>query len=427
VGGTPAFKRPARRVRLGLPWNFPFYGPLNGPHPLVASFVRDNPDVDTVTLMPGTAIRSVHVDGVLPSLCERTRRVGEAHAEGYLQWTGFLEQVTIEAQSDRHDALFHHTTPLHIGSSPWIFHFESFPSLFMPFIFSGATAGLSLKKQDYFEAVRRLFASERCRMIFTHMQSSRDIFERVFDDPVLTAKLSCIGLGIETPERAAALEKFDRPGPIRILFTNSLHQNPDSFFLRGGHHLLRAFSQLREENAGIELTVISSIPDDLAAYFSGRDLEGVTWIQERVDDARLERLLLDHHVFALPAAGLHSYSLLRALSRGCVPIVSDALGYEEYTDGIQDSVLLVRGVREMIYRAEPEGWISDDYRAFVKPSRRLAGQIHRLLAEHSNPDLLRPMAQRNFDFCASRYDLPSAQQQFCREVESRLQVPCGRE
>jgi glycosyltransferase involved in cell wall biosynthesis len=300
--------------------------------------------------------------------------------QDYLRWTSVAQQSAIEAQAGACQALFHHTTPLYVGSAPWIFHYESFPSLFMPFMMAGSTAGSVLKGHGWFERVRAVLASSGCRAIITHMKSSRAILDRVMDSAAISAKLHHAPLGIEAPKRARVLDKFDRPGPLRILFTNSLHQNPSSFYLRGGHHLLRAFSQLRQDGLDVDLTVLSSLPGDLAAYFSDRDLAGVRWIAGRVDDAALEQLLLTHHLFALPAAGLHSYSVLRALSHGCVPIVSDALGYEEYTDPIQDSVFIVRGVREMVYRDEPEGWVSERYEPFVRPSLSFSSQIYQAVA-----------------------------------------------
>jgi hypothetical protein len=410
----------AARVALGLPWQLGFYEPLNGPHPLVASYVRGNPAVSTLTVDPAVKPAVEFCDRLLPALCGQARMLDSDQTRDFLHWTCPAQQAAIEAQAGACQALFHHTTPLHLGSAPWIFHFESFPSLFMPFMMSGWSAGTALKGRGWFERVRTLLASDDCRAIITHMHSSRAILERVMDSAAISAKLHHAPLGIEAPERARALEKFARPGPLRILFTNSLHQHPNSFYLRGGHHLLRAFSQLRQDGVDVELTIISSLPGDLAAYFSDRDLAGVRWIAQRVDDAALEQLLLTHHLFALPAAGLHSYSVLRALSHGCVPIVSDALGYEEYTDPIQDSVFIVRGVREMVYRDEPEGWVSDRYEPFVRPSLSFSSQIYRAVAQCGEPARLRPLAQRNAEHCASRYDRAQAQAEFNRIVSGCL-------
>lgn len=421
----PAASAPAGpAVALGLPWRLGFYEPLNGPHPLVASWVRGNRAVREVAVDPAAASAqagdAAAWERLLPALCGQSRALEPAQGAEFLRWVRPAEQAAIESQAGAWRALFHHTTPLVLGPAPWIFHFESFPSLFMPFMMSGSTAGIVLRGQGWFERVRDVFASAGCRAIFTHMQSSRAILERVMDSPAISAKLHHVPLGIEAVDAGRALAKFDQPGPLRILFTNSLHQNPGSFYLRGGHHLLRAFSQARLEGLAAEMTIISSMPEDLAAWFSSRDLDGVNWISRRVDDATLEQLLLSHHLFALPAAGLHSYSILRALAYGCVPIVSDALGYEEYTGPIEDSVFIVRGVREMVYREEPEGWISERYEPFVRPSLPLTQQVYRAIARSGAPARLRPLAERNIAHCTSRYDLARAQEEFNRMVGACL-------
>jgi glycosyltransferase involved in cell wall biosynthesis len=122
------------------------------------------------------------------------------------------------------------------------------------------------------------------------------------------------------------------------------------FCLRGGHHLLEAFRRLRKNHPNAELTVVSSVPEDLMERFTQarRDVERRTHRR-----CELNALFLAAHVFALPAAGLHSHSLLRAMAHGCVPLVSDAPGYDEYTE--ETSVLRIRGVRAMVYRDESDG------------------------------------------------------------------------
>jgi glycosyltransferase involved in cell wall biosynthesis len=407
-------------MRLGLPWRLPFYKPLNGPHPLVESFVRDHPRVGTVDCDPAVPAGFDFTDRLLPALCRRTRLIAERQTRGYVIALDPLGQACIEAPDPRYDALFTHTTPLYLGAQPWIFHFESIPTVFHPFLETGNTAGVALRKQGFFSMVAETLASASCRAIFTHMQSSRDIMARLFDDPRIDAKLHHVPLGIDTLDDAAALGKFAVDGPLRILFTNSLHQNPISFFLRGGHHLLQAYGQLRAEGVDVELTVISSLPDGSAARAPAGKVDGLTWIQERVSDAELGRLLREHHLFALPAAGLHSFSLLRALAHGCVPIVSDALGYEEYTSAIADSVFPVRGVRSLVYRDEPDGWVSDRYAEFLKPSADFSGQIRTALLAARDRLRLRAMAGRNLAYCRQRHDPALAQDCFYRSIRGHF-------
>ena len=164
--------------------------------------------------------------------------------------------------------------------------------------------------------------------------------------------------------------------------------------------------------------MLSSVPPDLMLRFTPQDLVGVNWIATRVDDATLDALFLQHQVFALPAAGLHSHSLLRAFAHGCVPIVSDAPGYEEYTAGIEASVLAVRGVRAMVYRDEPAGWISDRYAPFVDRCESLVQQIHDQLAAHTDLAALRTFAERNAAHCRAHFTPAASHAAFNRLLSS---------
>lgn len=409
-----------RPIRLGLPWQLHHYKPLNGPHPLVLSFLEGNHAVEPVGIAPvAAAVPRDTQTRVLARMARQTHQVPDETIPKFLDWLSLPDQVAIESRTADFDALFLHTAPLHAASAPWIFHFESFPSLFMPFMFTGRTRGIELRSQSWFRQVRDQLASSDCKRIFSHMCGSLEILTRVFDSAAITAKCHYVPLGIGLRDTTELLPKFMPGSRLRILFTNSLHGNPDSFYLRGGHHLLEAFAQLRRQLPDAELTVLSAVPADLMARFPSSHFIGVNWINSRVDDATLDQLFLDHQLFALPAAGLHSHSLLRAMAHGCVPIVSDAPGYEEYTAGIEDSTLVVRGVRDLVYRDEPEGWVSDRYEPYVSRSDGFARQIHDRIAECAQPDRLREMALRNLDHCRRRHAVPASHEAFNRMLQGR--------
>ena len=405
----------AARVRLGLPWHLQHYIALNGPHPLVRSFVAGNEAVETIELEAEAPVTGRLQQSVIVRIAEQARAVAPEFTGAFVESLNPQEQFVVESQAARYDALFLHTTPWYAGSRPWIFHFESFPSLFMPFMYTGRTTGIDLASQGWFHQVREALESPQCLSIFSHIQGSLEIMQRVFASAAISAKCRHVPLGIATVARERALAKYEQPG-LRILFTNSLHRDPNSFYLRGGHLLLAAFQRLRKSLPDIALTVLSSVPADLLQRFGKEQLEGVHWIDQRVDDATLEQLYLQHHLFALPAAGLHSYSLLRAFAHGCVPIVSDAPGYEEYTQATQGGVLTVRGVRAQACRDEPAGWISDHYAPFVAGSEEFVRQIHDQVLEHAGMARLRAMADANLAYCGVHHGLAASQAEFNRVV-----------
>ena len=102
----------AQRLRLGLPWRLPHYHPLNGPHPLVDSFVRGNPLIDSVELPAGTPAQPVTLQTVLLNLTQQARAIPHEQTGRFIEWLKLGDQLTIEAQAERYDALFLHTTPL---------------------------------------------------------------------------------------------------------------------------------------------------------------------------------------------------------------------------------------------------------------------------------------------------------------------------
>ncbi|HSK97720.1 MAG TPA: hypothetical protein VK891_13955 [Euzebyales bacterium] len=400
---------------LGLPWRLPHYQPLSGPHPVVDAFVRGNGAVRTVDLADGGGtFTPTQLQDVTLAITRQARQIPQSQVESLVERLNVADQLKVEAHTAPVDALFLHTAPLYAGTRPWIFHFESFPSLFMPFMFTGFNAGVDLPAQEYFGLVRSALESPNCLRIFSHMRSSVEILMRTFDSPLIAKKASHVPLGIAGPDPERALAAYDAADRVRILFTNSLHHDPYSFYLRGGHLLLEAYQRARRRRRNLDLTVLSSRPPNLMQHFTPAHLAGVHWIDTRVDDATLEQLLLDHHLFALPAAGLHSYSMLRALAHGCVPIVSDALGYEEYVAGIEDSVLRVTGVRDVVYRAEPAGWVSDDYRPFLETFEPLVRQIHDGLLAHADLAHLRDLAGRNLAHCKRQHALDASHAAFNR-------------
>jgi glycosyltransferase involved in cell wall biosynthesis/SAM-dependent methyltransferase len=416
---APAAAVPAAaRPRLGLPWRMAHYRPLNGPHPLVLSFLQGNDAIDAIDLAGDTALQPQADAAIEQRIALQAAALPPAQAASLKQWLPLREQDAAEVQAARYDALFLHTTPLYAGSRRWIFHFESFPSLFMPFMFTGATRAVDLTSQSFFALVRQQLESPQCLRIFSHMRGSLAVAARAFGSAAITAKLHHVPLGIDVVEHDRWAAKFRTEQPLRILFTNSLHHNPDSFYLRGGHHLLEAFAMLRRQRPDAELTVLSSTPADLMRRFTPQDLIGVNWISKRVDDATLDALFEQHQVFALPAAGLHSHSLLRALAHGCVPIVSDAPGYEEYTAGIEASVLAVQGVRALVYRDEPGGWISDRYAPFIDRNEPLVRQIHDILRTRTDLAELHEHARRNAAHCAAHFTPAASHAAFNRMLAS---------
>jgi len=406
-------------IRLGLPWQMSHYRILNGPHPLVRSFIEGNAAIECRNIDLKAVATGKQLDAVLRQLVEQSRCLPSDDVSHLIAALNIPEQVTIEADGDNFDCLYLHTSPMYAGSRPFIFHFESFQSLFLPYVLTGNTRGADLLHSGYSAQIRNALESEQCIRIFSHMKGSLASLRSVFESEGISAKAFHVPLGIQLQSLDKITAKFKTRGPLRILFTNSLHQDPNSFYLRGGHLLLDAFARLRRTHPHARLTILSSVPADLLTRFKESFFEGVEWLQAGVSDRALEELFLDHHVFALPAAGLHSLSLLRALANGCIPIVSDACGYEEYLAGIGTSTRTVKGICEMVYRNEQGGWTSDSYEGFSALSEHFVVQIQAHLESLASDGNLESMAIENYLHCRINHDPAESSMAFMKMLTGR--------
>ena len=402
--------------RVLIPWNLPYYQAINGFHPLFSGLLQ-HAQSEISYIFPDLyeEVSKSDFDQIMSDVIAEIFAYGRnfAHTDdaysqevmnylgSYLETRDLRTQALIYAQRDRVDLVFHHTTPLHLSSVPYVLHFENLTTLFFPYLLHGFNGGVQLRRELIFNIVRGLLQNQNCKAIFTHIKSSVDILCRSFDSDIINAKVHYIPLGVDIPQSLSAqvknkLATISYKAGIRIVFTNSAHGAGQSFLLRGGHDLLVSFQEHRKKFINSTLVIISSGRDAFAQVHPHL-LQGVEWIEQGIEDSELYTHLIDADVFALPAAGLHSYSVLRAMRFGAVLICSDAPGYEEFVQEYE-TAFIVKGRRDDIYSRDPEtGWWRDDYDCMKKFNSKIIEQltdILNILAE--NPKLRHEMAQRSY-------------------------------
>ncbi|MFM7148458.1 MAG: hypothetical protein ACKO23_01320, partial [Gemmataceae bacterium] len=153
--------------------------------------------------------------------------------------------------------LYLSSVPYTFGQQPWLIEIEDSTSLFHPFLNNGETATLEIRSNPYIPMVRDLLESKKCLAILTHMQSTAEALPRLFNSSSLADKIFHIPLGIPLPAKAVSHRE---DGTLAILFTNSWHQDPRNFYLRGGLDVLEAYRVLRERYPHLRLVLRSSIP-----------------------------------------------------------------------------------------------------------------------------------------------------------------------
>lgn len=370
----------------------PFYQLRNGYHPLVASFIEAAPSSIKFVIPDGLS----GLDGVDVEATQRVMfRVMEI-AAAVADMPGAPEpgperdefftklivtrdppsQMIMETHSGKADLILHHTTPLHMSSIPFLCHIETLTSLFFPFL-EGKNTDIDLPSQPVFAYVKWLLEHHLCRGVFTHLKSTQLIMLRSFNSEKIARKTRYVPLGISvSADLQSRIDKKFSDIPKRkglnILFTNSANTNLLGIFLRGAGELLHAFAALLNSHPDAKLTILSKRPPD--RVLEDFSMTNVTWIDQGISDAQLFELLLDADVFALPAAYVHSYSVLRAFAFGAVLICSDAPGYEEYVIHEQ-TAFVVPGRMAQYYNPDPQtGWMREDSSACLalQPSITMA-------------------------------------------------------
>ena len=397
-----------------IPWKMPHYQSINGNHPLFSGLINNAPD-DIEFLFPDQdcAFSKADMDHIASQVVMEGfmigRRFGLAPETGnqalqnylaqYIETRDVTAQARIVAQRQNAQVVFHHTTPLHLSTMPFILHFESLTTLFYPFLLHGHNKNVNLRNELIFHMVKSQLESGACKAIFTHIQSSIETICKSFASDIIASKVHYVPLGVDIPPDLDPVieeklsSRAEKSG-LHIVFTNSAHGAGTSFLYRGGHDLLVAFQRHRENYPESVLTIISTGRDAFEQVHPEL-IQGVDWIDQGIDDQGLFSYLCKADVFALPAAGLHSYSVLRAMRCGAVLICTDAPGYEEYVRD-EETALVVTGRREQVYHHDPEtGWWRDDYASMHQFNadiiEQLATRLDRLAA---NQDLRLGLANR---------------------------------
>jgi glycosyltransferase involved in cell wall biosynthesis len=337
----------------------------NSRHPLPMSLVADDEEVvfdSRPSPVTGEAQAGVAQDAAC--LKAELAQLGVGLAADAIDTFVASRDIASQAmmQGD-HDLLFLHTSPMTLGARPWILHVETLITIFEPFFGQFRTWDIDLDREPAYHMVRHLLRSPRCCGIFTHIARSRDDLPLLLAEEALARKVFYAPLGIDVPPAVAAavpaaIASRNAKAPadeIVLLYTNSWHQHPASFYARGGHDLLLAFGELceRHPDRPCRLILRTALPESLGAGLIAaiRSHPRITLIEQPVSDEELFALLLQADVFVLPSANLHSISILRAMATGAVVLSADAFAVDEFiADG--ETGVIVSGRRGVTYRED---------------------------------------------------------------------------
>jgi glycosyltransferase involved in cell wall biosynthesis len=276
------------------------------------------------------------------------------------------------------------STPFILGQAPWVIEIEDTTTLFAPFpringkrVYPRLIGRDGVYDSGFFPAVKALLESDSCRGIISHVRSTAESIPVLFKNPRLSEKVSHIALGVRP-------RSVDKPrgssDTITILFTNSWHQGPTGFYVRGGLDLLEAYAKLQSKNFSVRLIVRSKLPEDLAPRY--REIINrcnVVVIDQFLPQQEIELLFATSDIYVLPSARLHVLSLLQAMAHGLAIITSDGWGIPEYVDHERNG-LIVPGRYGHVSWMNSNGMLMEDYRSLLTTTPEFAAGLEEALS-----------------------------------------------
>ncbi len=128
-----------------------------------------------------------------------------------------------------------------------------------------------------------------------------------------------------------------------------------SFYNRGGVDAVAIFLHLARSRPDLELTIRAKLPDDLDPQLR-RQIKGaanIHVIEDKLSTEAIAQLFAESDFYLLPAATLHSMSTIEAMAHGCICVLADAWGSDEYLkDGINGLRIPGRHGRHWEFRPE---------------------------------------------------------------------------
>lgn len=274
----------------------------------------------------------------------------------FFRTRGLKSQLLLKS---RQTLVFLTSVPYTFGQYPWVIEIEDPTSLLFPFVHNGQTALTNFHDSSYFQIFKKLIESEQCRGIITHIKSTAENLPKLFKNKKISKKITYVPLGMKLPETFHILQRDKKE--ISLLFNNSWHQDPRSFYLRGGLDMLSAFGKLRKKYKNIFLILRSSLPKLGSEYNEIIKGDNVEIIRKFLTKPDWEMLMKRSDIYLLPSDRIHVVSMLEAMSFGLPAVVSDGWGFEEY---IQDRVngMVVRGrYGKVVWMDHEIGMLRENY------------------------------------------------------------------
>jgi glycosyltransferase involved in cell wall biosynthesis len=281
------------------------------------------------------------------------------------------------------EPIFIPSFPFTIGTEPWFIEIEDLTTLFEPFVTNGRTSRIDVTTHDVFRIIKRLLEDPACQGILTHVQETKLGIDRLFGSTAISAKTQFIKIGYLPDSSASVPPEPTRQRPdhqaLRFFFNNSWSQIPSNFYVRGGLFILNACERLHRDGIPFHLTIRSRMPAEIVKRF-GSFLSGpaVTVLDRYMDWRQYSSVMASCHIYLIPSARIHVYSLLEAMYHGLAVVTSDGWGIGNYvTDGV--TAVMVPGIYGLVSWQGANGQLCEDYAPMRRGDSAFEDNLYRAL------------------------------------------------
>lgn len=421
----------SKTLSVAAPWSLTNYIPLNGFHPLyrpLFEYAPNNIQINTWdNIKLFERIDSLRNKRPIIKALEKERSPINESIESQFQ-QNFWHPNRLLTKALPGDIEFHHTAPYASLTRPFVFHCESFPPIFLPFAGEGkANSETFLKLKKHYT---NLLASDLCIGIFSHIPETLSFVSNFFNNKKIDVKLKTSRIGLCDPEgfNTAELSPGNLESPT-FLFVNSANQNPDNFFNRGGHIVLRFWKELLKLRPNAKLILRCMRPRSKLLNEYGVDVEfirsesnkSIVWVENYISQHEQNSLMANAEFFLLPSLSLHSVSLMQAMKLGAIPIVTDTLGTEVYVQN--DHGIVLEGVKQSLWDTDNElGICVNSYRKSEKLYTDLVTQmLAKVTTTIENKNLYLDTWHKMQSFVTSNFSGEEYSHTFWEDVLSLLQ------
>lgn len=326
------------KLSVAAPWSLSHYIAVNGFDPSYEALFADCPE----------NVKIAAWDNVKLSQTLRKDRALRVELQAAIKATKAAQPAYKSAVAAAYDAQFwhpnltltgllpgeielHHTTPFPSMRRPFVFHCETFESIFLP---QPATkeAGFDGALLEHYRA---LFESELCLAIFSSIPETLAQFRAAFGSAKIDGKLhrSRIGLSARLMPESLPTKK-PLASRSRFYLAASRDNGAEEFFESGGDSALQFWKKFRLAGREGRLYIHGCRPSDDALASHHIDLEfvrqeerhSIIWVGKDLSAAEESALIADSHFCLILGKSLYALPVMRAMACGAVPIVAAITG-----------------------------------------------------------------------------------------------------